>query len=133
MVRGKEGEIMSESFNRAVETCKEITKWRVSPYKCLYHNPSKYSLVEFARWTQNYLNCRIYLSLLATAEITGYEPVPSHLLNHNASRNGFKKRKVRVGRVIFYLIKSAEMSKYLKDTYCKFKELILRDLNDALQ
>lgn len=118
---------MSKSFDKAVETGKEITRWKVSPYKCLYHNPHKYGLIEFARWTQNYLNYKLYEMLLNSAKITGYEPVPSELLNRNPARDGLSGRKVRVGKVLFYLIKPEEMSKTLAIRYNEFKNVCLRE------
>lgn len=112
---------MSSSLDKSVKTCKEITKWKISPYQCLYHNPSKYSLVEFARWTQRYQNYKIYMVLLEAAKITGYEPVPAELLNRNHVRDGFSGRRIKVGKLSFYLIKPKEMSKILSEKYAKFK------------
>lgn len=122
---------MSESFNKAVEVCRELTRWQVSPYACLYKNPNKYSLVEFARWSQRYLNCKIYNVLLKSAKITGYEPVPSELLNHHASRDGYTERRVRVGKALFYLIRPEEMSVSLKTRYEEFKNVALIKIDGA--
>jgi len=116
---------MNKSFDKAVATCKELRRWQVSPYRCLYHNPHKYNTVEFARWTQRYQNYKIYQALLAAAKITGYEPVPAELLNRHVARDGYSGKKVRVGKVIFYLLKPDEMSSSLLVRYNYFKEIIL--------
>lgn len=112
---------MSKSFDKAIEKCKELTRWRVSPYRCLFHNPKKYSLVEFARWAQRYSNYKIYQTLLSAANITGYEPVPAELLNRNYARDNLLERKIKAGRLSFYLIKPDEMSKSLLERYKKFR------------
>jgi len=124
---------MIKSFNKAVEVCRELTRWQVSPYACLYKNPKKYTLVEFARWSQRYLNCKIYEMLLNSAKITGYEPVPAELLNRHAARDGYTERKVRVGKAIFYLIKPEEMSVSLKTRYEEFKNVALSNNSGAVK
>ena len=121
------------SFTKAVETCKELTKWRVSPYNCLYHNPHKYNLVVFARWTQKYLNYKIYKTLLEAAKITGYEPVPAELLNGHASRYNYSGKRIKVGKILFYLLRPDEMSKSLKLRYFEFKELTLQGVSGEVK
>lgn len=117
---------MTRSFDKAVEKCREVMKFKVSPFNCLYRNPRKYGIVEFARWTQKYLNYKIYVTLLESAKITGFEPVPSELLNRHVARNDLSGRKVKVGKLLFYLLRTEEMSKSLLTRYQYFRELVLK-------
>jgi hypothetical protein len=108
----------------AVEKCREILRWNINPFNCVYMNPHRYDVITLTRWTQNYCNNRAYMLLLRTAEITGYEPVPTELLHRNIARDGYKNRKVSIGKSAFYLIKPEEMKPGLKKRYKMFKELM---------
>lgn len=121
----------SKPLERAIEKHAELARWKANPYKCLYHNPRKYTLMGFARWAQRYMQYKIYLSLLKAAKITGYEPVPAELLNRNAKRQGLSGRKIRVGKLWFYLVQEHEMTKHLLKNYTKFKKIALKEIDEA--
>jgi len=108
---------------RAVEVCSEIVRWKADPFKCLYHNPSKYDIVKFAVWAEKYCNYKVFKALLKASEITGFEPVPSELLHKHVKRDGYSGRGIRIGNAAFYLIRYDEMSPGLKKRYGKFREM----------
>lgn len=108
----------------AVEKCREILRWSANPFNSVYLNPHKYDIITLARWAQSYCNNRAYMLLLRTAEITGYEPVPTELLHRHIAKDGYKNRRVSIGKSAFYLIKPDEMKPGLKKRYKKFKELM---------
>lgn len=116
------------TLDEAVEKCKEITKWQISPFACVYRNPHKYGMIQVIRWSQRYLNFRLYKILLDIARVMEYEVVPTALLHGNQARSGFSDRQVKVGKVSFYLLKFEEMSKGLKKRYSKFRKALKDDI-----
>ncbi|NLI74760.1 MAG: hypothetical protein GX369_08370 [Euryarchaeota archaeon] len=121
------GLLKGNPLERAIDVfTEEIARWRVSPYSALYHNPNKYSVVQFARWAQRYQNLKIYRALLKAADVTGYEPVPAELLCRNGARDGYSGRSIKAGRLSFYLIKPEEMTGGLLKKYKEFKKEVTR-------
>lgn len=109
------------SVDRAVERCRPIAQYHVSPFKCYYYNPSKYTPVALMKWAQKYVMNRQYITLIRAAEVMGREPVPSELILRNAKRDGYNQKRIKIGRLTFYLLKPEEMSMGLKSRYQKFK------------
>lgn len=109
------------SVDRAVEKCADLVKYHVSPFRCYYFNPHKYTITGLMKWTQKYMMNRMYLTLLKASNLTGYEAVPEELLLGHAVRDGFGGRKIRIGRLAFYMIRREEMSKKLLERYEEFK------------
>jgi len=117
------------NIENAVDICTEAAKYQINPFRWLYHNPhSVHSMQYFAHWVQRWATHRCYMVLVRSAQITGYEPVPASLLYENAKRDGFGGRKVKVGKLSFYLIKTEEMSLGLERRYTKFKEMLYHEV-----
>lgn len=114
--------MISNSVERSVHKCYEITRYHISPFRCFYFNPRKYTPVELMKWSQKYIMNRMYAILLDSAKITGYEVVPSELLLNNGSRNGYSDRMIKIGRSSFYLLKTEEMSRGLRKRLEEFKQ-----------
>ncbi len=106
----------------AVEKCSQIARYHISPFRCYYLNPKKYNTVELLKWSQKYVLNRMFHVLLQVTQITGYEAVPTELMNCNANRAGLSNRRVKLGKVTFYLIRRDEMSPKLSQRYDKFKQ-----------
>jgi hypothetical protein len=70
---------------------------------------------------------------MEAARITGYEPVPAELFSGHASRYNFSGKKIKVGKILFYLIRPDEMSKNLKVRYFEFKELVLKGVSGEVE
>lgn len=113
---------MSSRVERAVDKCYEIKRYHVSPFRCFYFNPKKYTPIELMKWSQKYIMNRMYDVLLNSARVTGYEVVPSDLLLNHGSRCGVSDRMVKIGKYSFYLIKPEEMGKKLKARHAEFKK-----------
>ncbi|SHK92295.1 hypothetical protein [Desulforamulus aeronauticus] len=120
------------NIDTTIEKYVKIAKYGINPFRCLYFNPSKYTLVQFAKWCQQYLQNRIYVALIKTAPITGFEVVPSELLLRQAKRDGYSDRRVMAGGLSFYLIKQSEMSKGLLKRYLDFKEEMSKNLRNEV-
>lgn len=113
----------------AVDKVFELAKRQANPYTYLYHNPNGiHTMQYFSKWTQRWAQHKAYMVLLRAAHVTGYEAVPSELLHKNAKRDGWSGRQVRVGQLVFYLIRPDEMSTQLKKRYERFKEILTADL-----
>jgi len=107
----------------------EYARRPANPYSYLYNNPRAINTPQyFAHWTQRWQNHQTYMVLLRAAKVTGYEPVPSALLYRNHKRDGFHGRSVRVGELVFYLIKPEEMTPGLARRYQKFKAMLRDDI-----
>lgn len=111
----------SKCVDEAIERYIRVLNYSINPFRCLYFNPNKYDKVRFAKWCQKYMQNRIYLSLLKTTKITGYEVVPNELLMGQAKRDGYSDKRVRIGGLSFYLLKPEDMSKGLLARYQVFK------------
>lgn len=93
-----------------------------NPWQCLYHNPHRYSLVEWAKWARKYMNYKIYEKLSQMAKITGYRLVKRKLFNENSSKYGItKERSIKIGREAYYVVKEEELPKSVKK---KLKEIV---------
>lgn len=110
------------SVDRAVSNCTQLLKYHVSPFRCYYFNPRKYTPVELMKWSQKYILNRMYVTLLRAAKITGYELVPAELLMNHAARDGYSERLIKVGRKAFYLLKTEEMHTGLNKRLNEFKQ-----------
>lgn len=120
------------AVDRAVEHCSPIVKYHVSPFKCYYYNPRKYTPVALMKWAQKYVMNRQYMTLIEAAQVMGMEPVPGELVMRNALRDGFNHRRVKIGRLSFYLLKSEEMSPALKGRFQDFKQSMTSILSKSL-
>ncbi len=117
------------TIERAVDVCFEVAQYQVNPFHWLYHNPNGvHTMQYFSHWVQRWAAHKAYMVLVRAAKITGYEPVPASLLYRNSKRDGFSGRRVRVGKLSFYLIREEEMSPGLKRRYTKFKEMLRKEL-----
>lgn len=115
----------------AVDKVFEIAVRQVNPYQYLYNNPTAIKTPQyFAHWAQRYTAHKAYMVLAKAAEITGYEAVPSELLHKHVARDGWKGRGIRVGSLVFYLIKLDEMPAGLRQRYEVYKKLLDRDLKN---
>lgn len=114
---------------KAVDTCFEVSKYQVNPYKYLYHNPNTIRTLQyFAHWAQAWTKRSAYIVLLQAANVGGYEVVPAALTYRNAKRDGISKRGVRVGRLRFFLLKKEEMAPGLLRRYEKYRKRLAEDL-----
>lgn len=120
------------AVDRAVELCWPIAKYHVSPFKCYYYNPHKYTPVELMKWAQKYVMNRQYMTLIKAASTMGMEPVPYELLMRNNKRFGFQNRIVKVGKVSFWLLREDEMSQGLKVRYSEFKDKMTSYLSNSI-
>ena len=120
------------AVDRAVELCRPIVNYHVSPFRCYYYNPSKYTPVRLMKWMQKYVANRQYMTLIKASQVMGMEPVPGELVMHHAARDGFDHRRVKIGKLSFYLLKTEEMSSGLKKRYQEFKESMAQDLSKSL-
>lgn len=113
----------------AVDVCFDVARKQANPFKYLYHNPTGiHTMQYFAHWVQRWSEHRAYLVLMEAARITGYEPVPYALTHRNAKRDGWQGRRIRCGKLVFYLIREEEMPPGLKRRYKKFREMLLKEL-----
>jgi|GEM_PF-2906618 len=120
------------AVDRAVDHCRPIVRYHVSPFRCYYFNPRKYTPVALMKWTQKYVLNRQYMTLIKAAQVMEMEPVPSELLLNHGARDGVSKRMVKLGKMSFYLLKESEMSKGLKSRYQEFKSKMAEDLSKSL-
>ena len=121
-------------IENAVDKVFAMAKRQANPYEYLYHNPrSIHTMQYFAKWTQRWAQHKAYMVLVRASHVMGYEPVPSELLYRHAKRDGFAGRSVRVGQLVFYLIKPDEMSAGLKRRYERFKTILLKDLKKEVE
>ncbi|ADI02553.1 MAG TPA: hypothetical protein GXX39_02415 [Syntrophothermus lipocalidus] len=117
-------------IEKAVDMVFEYAKKPANPYNYLYHNPRAIHTPQYlAHWTQKWQNHHVYMTLVRAATVTGYEPVPSVLLLRNAKRDGYGGRAVRVGHLVFYLIRPEEMTPGLQRRYYKFKNMLMTDIS----
>lgn len=123
-------QFQSTVVEETVEKYGKIARYDINPFRCLYFNPHKYKndIVKFAKWCQKYIQNRIFMTLLKTIPITGYEVVPSELLLRHAKRDGYESRRLMAGGLSFYLIRKDEMSKGLLQRYLAFKEGMAKEL-----
>ena len=124
----KGGVNLSNCVQEALEKYGKIVKYDINPFRCLYFNPKKYDIVGFAKWCQKYLQNRVYMALVKTTPITGFEVVPSELLQRHAKRAGLDGRNLKAGGLSFYLLKQDEMSKGLLTRYLYFKEKLAQEI-----
>lgn len=110
------------SIDKALEKCREVVNYHVSPFRCYYFNPHKYTPVTLMKWCQKYMVNRMYMILLRAASITGYEVVPSELLMRNGARDGYSNKIIKMGKISFYLLKQEEMSPRLWSRFQEFKQ-----------
>lgn len=108
-----------EVINGVAQRAAEILNHRGNPFEVLYHKPHAMSMVYFAKFAQRYTNYRAYMVLLAAANATGFEPVPSPLLWSKSKK--WAGRRVVVGDIAFYLLRPGEMSRGLKERYEAFR------------
>jgi hypothetical protein len=127
-----EGELRMSAVDRAVELCRPIVQYHVSPFKCYYYNPHKYTPVELMKWAQKYVMNRQYMTLIKAANIMGMEPVPYELLMRHNKRDGLQTRNIKVGKVSFWLLREDEMSQGLKVRYAEFKEKMASYLSNSI-
>ncbi|KLU61864.1 hypothetical protein CEB3_c17820 [Peptococcaceae bacterium CEB3] len=120
------------AVDRAVEKCRVIANYHVSPYRCYYFNPSSYSPVKLMKWAQKYTQNRMYMTLIQASKVMEMEPVPSELLMRHALRDGVSERMVSVGKMTFYLLKSSEMTTGLRRRYEEFKIKMASSLSKSL-
>ncbi|EGW40486.1 hypothetical protein [Desulfosporosinus sp. OT] len=120
------------AVDRAVELCLPMVQYHVSPFRCYYYNPRKYTPVKLMKWAQKYVMNRQYMTLIKAAQVMGMEPVPGELFMRNLGRYGFDQRKVKIGRLSFYLLKTEEMKPGLRSRYQEFKELMTRHFSKSL-
>ena len=120
------------AVDRAVDHCRPVAQYHVSPFRCYYFNPSRYTPVQLMKWAQKYVVNRQYMTLIKAAQVMGMEPVPRELLLNNGAREGVSKRMVKIGKMSFYLLKESEMTKGLKKRYQEFKLKMTEDLSKSL-
>lgn len=120
------------AVERAIEHCLPVVQYHVSPFRCYYFNPSRYTPVQLMKWAQKYVRNRQYMTLIKAAEVMGMEPVPGELLLNNGARDGVSKRMVKIGKMTFYLLKESEMTKGLARRYQEFKFKMTEDLSKSL-
>lgn len=126
----KEDYVVEDTVDKVFEYAKKPA----NPYSYLYNNPRAITTPQyFAHWTQRYQNHRMYMVLVRAAKITGYEPVPAPLLYRNHKRDGFAGRRVQIGDLSFYLIKTEEMSAGLRRRYEKFKDMLRDDIKKDIE
>lgn len=113
--------MVNGSVEKALVKCYEIKRYHVSPFRCFYFNPKKYTPIDLMKWSQKYIMNRMYDVLLNSAKVTGYEVVPSDLLLNHGARCGVSDRMVKIGKYSFYLLKPEEMGKKLKARHDEFK------------
>ena len=123
---------MSSAVERAVDHCRPVAQYHVSPFRCYYFNPHRYTPVKLMKWAQKYVLNRQYMTLIKAAQVMGMEPVPSELLLGNGARDGVSQRMVKVGKLSFYLLKESEMTKGLAKRYQKFKTEMTEDISKSL-
>lgn len=119
---------MSKCTEDAIEKYGKIARYDINPFRCLYFNPRKYDIVKFAKWCQKYIQNRVFVALTKTTPITGFEVVPSELIQGHANRYGYGTRRLQVGGLSFYLIRQSEMPKGLLQRYLKFKEGMAKEI-----
>lgn len=128
--RWKEDRVIESATDKVFEYAKRP----MNPYTYLYHNPWSIQTPQyFAHWTQKWQNHKGYMILVRAAKITGYEPVPAELLHRNAKRDGWGGRSVRVGKLVFYLIRPDEMPKGLRKRYYRFKDMLFSDIRKDIK
>lgn len=120
------------AVDRAVDHCRPIAQYHISPFRCYYFNPSRYTPVKLMKWAQKYVVNRQYMTLIKAAQVMGMEPIPSELLLNNGAREGISKRMVRIGKMSFYLLKESEMTRGLNKRYQEFKLKMTEDLSKSL-
>lgn len=123
---------MSSAVERAVDHCRAVAQYHVSPFRCYYFNPHRYTPVKLMKWAQKYVLNRQYMTLIKAAQVMGIEPVPSELLLNNGARDGVSKRMVKIGKMSFYLLKESEMTKGLLRRYQEFKSQMTDDISKSL-
>lgn len=109
------------AVDRAVDHCRPLVNYHVSPFRCYYFNPRKYTPVTLMKWAQKYVMNRQYMTLINVSKVMGLEPVPGELLMRHIARAGLTNRIVKVGKVSFCLLKEEEMKPGLKRRYNEFK------------
>ena len=120
------------AVDRAVEHCRPMVEYHVSPFKCYYYNPRRYTPVVLMKWAQKYVKNRQYMTLINAAHVMGLEPVPGELLLNNGARDGVSKRMVKIGKTTFYLLKESEMTKGLARRYQEFKSKMTEVISKSI-